>query len=80
MPSVVSAGSPPTTTATSVDVPPPSQVSTWSKPAFWAIIAAPSAPAAGPLSTVVIGWLITCSAVTTPPLDVITCSGGALPV
>ena len=33
-PSVVSAGSPPTTTATSVEVPPPSQVSTRSNPAW----------------------------------------------
>ena len=72
VPSVVSVGSPSTTTETSVDVPPPSQVSTRSKPATFAISAAPSAPAAGPLSTVVIGWCTTSSALRTPPLDFIT--------
>src|SRR5262249_23529132 len=67
----------PPTTATSVGVPPPSQVSTRLIPALRAIIAAPTAPAAGPLSTVLIGCPITCPAVTTPPLEVITCSGEA---
>ena len=55
VPSVVRVGSPPRTTDTSVDVPPPSQVSTLSKPARRAISPAPRAPAAGPDSTVVIG-------------------------
>src|ERR671917_1277974 len=71
-PSVVSAGSPSTTTVTSVEVPPPSQVSTRSKPAAPATSAAPSAPAAGPDSTVVIGWCTTSSADSTPPLLFIT--------
>ena len=69
---MVSVGSPSITTLTSVEVPPPSQVSTWSKPASLAISAAPSAPAAGPDSTVVIGWCTTSSAESTPPLDFIT--------
>ena len=69
MPSVVSVGSPSSTTETSVEVPPPSQVSTLSKPARLAIRPAPSAPAAGPDSTVVIGWCTTSSAESTPPLD-----------
>src|SRR5215212_455036 len=47
-PSVVSAGSPSMTTVTSVEVPPPSQVNTRSKPAVPAMSAAPRAPAAGP--------------------------------
>ena len=72
MPSVVRVGSPSSTTETSVEVPPPSQVSTRSKPARRAIRAAPSAPAAGPESTVVIGWCTTSSAESTPPLDFIT--------
>ncbi len=72
VPSVVSVGSPSSTTETSVEVPPPSQVSTLSKPARRAISAAPSAPAAGPESTVVIGWCTTSSADSTPPLDFIT--------
>ena len=72
MPSVVSAGRPSTTTVTSVDVPPPSQVSTRSTPAARATTAAPSAPAAGPDSTVVIGWCTTSAADSTPPLDFIT--------
>ena len=72
LPSVVSIGWPLMTTDTSVDVPPPSQVSTRSKPAVWAIRAAPSEPAAGPDSTVVIGWCTTSSADSTPPLDFIT--------
>src|SRR3954470_8535408 len=67
-----SVGSPSITTDTSVDVPPPSEVSTLSKPAPLAIRAAPSAPAAGPESTVVIGWCTTSSADSTPPLDFIT--------
>ncbi len=71
-PSVVSVGSPSITTLTSVDVPPPSEVSTLSKPATFAIRAAPSAPAAGPDRTVVIGWWTTSSADSTPPLDFIT--------
>ena len=71
-PSVVRVGSPSMTTETSVDVPPPSQVSTRSKPATSAISAAPSAPAAGPDSTVVIGWCTTSSADSTPPLLFIT--------
>ena len=71
-PSVVSVGSPSMTTLTSVDVPPPSEVSTRSWPATLAISAAPSAPAAGPDSTVVIGWCTTSSADSTPPLDFIT--------
>ena len=69
MPSVVSVGSPPRTTLTSVEVPPPSQVSTLSNPALPEMSAAPSAPAAGPDSTVVIGWWTTSSAESTPPLD-----------
>jgi hypothetical protein len=60
------------TTLTSVEVPPPSQVSTRSNPATWAMSAAPRAPAAGPESTVVIGWWTTSSADSTPPLDFIT--------
>ncbi len=71
-PSVVSAGRPSTTTVTSVDVPPPSRVTTCGKPAFSATTAAPSAPAAGPDSTVVIGWCTTSSAESTPPLLFIT--------
>src|SRR5215217_9655359 len=71
-PSVVSVGSPSMTTDTSVDVPPPSLVSTRSNPATCAISAAPSAPAAGPDSTVVIGWCTTSSAESTPPFDFIT--------
>src|SRR3954453_14374245 len=67
-PPVVRVGSPSTTTVTSVEVPPPSQVRTRSKPAAPAISAAPSAPAAGPLSTVLIGWCTTSSALSTPPL------------
>ena len=69
---MVSVGSPSMTTLTSVEVPPPSLVSTRSKPATWAISAAPSAPAAGPDSTVVIGWCTTSSADSTPPLDFMT--------
>ena len=68
-PSVVSVGWPCSTTLTSVEVPPPSRVSTLSKPAVCATSAAPSAPAAGPDSTVVMGWWTTSSADTTPPLD-----------
>ena len=71
-PSVVSAGSPSMTTVTSVEVPPPSQVSTRSNPAVPAMSAAPSAPAAGPESIVVIGWLTTSAALSTPPLLFIT--------
>ena len=71
-PSVVSVGSPSMTTLTSVEVPPPSLVSTRSNPATCAISAAPSAPAAGPESTVVIGWCTTSSADSTPPLDFMT--------
>ena len=71
-PSVVSVGSPSMTTDTSVEVPPPSLVRTLSKPATFAISAAPSAPAAGPDRTVVIGWCTTSSAQSTPPLDFIT--------
>src|SRR5918994_5289645 len=55
-PSVVSEGSPSMTTVTSVEVPPPSQVSTRSNPAAPAMSAAPSAPAAGPDSMGGIGW------------------------
>ena len=72
LPSVVRVGSPSMTTETSVEVPPPSQVRTRSKPATCAISAAPSAPAAGPESTVVIGWCTTSSAESTPPFDFIT--------
>src|SRR3954447_2758346 len=72
VPSVVSAGCPSTTTVTSVDVPPPSNVTTWANPAACATTAAPSAPAAGPDSTVVIGWCTTSSADSTPPFDFIT--------
>ena len=71
-PSVVSVGSPSITTETSVEVPPPSRVRMRSKPAIRLIIAAPSAPAAGPESTVVIGWCTTSSALRTPPLDFMT--------
>src|SRR5680860_445683 len=71
-PSVVRAGLPSITTVTSVDVPPPSQVTTCGKPALSATTAAPSAPAAGPDSTVLIGWCTTSSAESTPPLDFIT--------
>ena len=72
VPSVVSAGRPSTTTVTSVEVPPPSQVSTLSTPAACATRAAPSAPAAGPDSTVVMGCFTTSAADSTPPLDFIT--------
>src|SRR4051794_1359238 len=72
LPSVVSVGWPSTTTLTSVDVPPPSQVRTRSKPASRATSAAPRAPAAGPERTVVIGWCTTSSAERTPPLLFIT--------
>ena len=72
MPSVVRVGSPSSTTDTSVDVPPPSQVRILGKPATFAMSAAPRAPAAGPDSTVVIGWCTTSSAESTPPLDFIT--------
>ena len=56
----------------SVDVPPPSQVSTLSTPAVLATSAAPSAPAAGPERTVVMGWCTTSDALSTPPLDFMT--------
>ena len=46
--SVVSVGVPSRITATSVDVPPPSRVTTRSNPAAAVTAAAPSAPAAGP--------------------------------
>src|SRR3954447_9136648 len=72
LPSVVRAGSPSITTVTSVDVPPPSQVRIRSNPAARATTAAPSAPAAGPDSTVVIGWCTTSWAERTPPFDFIT--------
>src|SRR5215211_6816344 len=74
-PSVVSAGWPSMTTVTSVEVPPPSQVRTRSKPASPATSAAPRAPAAGPDRTVVIGWCTTSSAESTPPLDFMTYHG-----
>jgi hypothetical protein len=79
VPSVVSEGAPSRMTATSVDVPPPSSVTTWSKPAAAVTAAAPSAPAAGPDSTVVIGRRATCSAEVTPPLDFITKKGTSPP-
>src|SRR5690606_26967768 len=75
LPSVVTDGSPSTTTVTSVEVPPPSSVITLPCPALAAIRAAPSAPAAGPDSTVVIGWLTTSRADRMPPLDFITENG-----
>ena len=78
-PSVVTPGSPPSTRQTSVLVPPASMVSTRSKPAARARYAAPSAPAAGPLRMVVIGWLITSRAEITPPLDFITWKGTPAP-
>ena len=78
-PSVVTPGSPPSTRQTSVLVPPASMVSTRSKPAAAARKAAPSAPAAGPLRIVVIGWLTTSRAEITPPLDFITWKGTAGP-
>ena len=71
-PSVVSAGVPPSTRQTSVLVPPTSAVSTRSKPAAVARALAPSAPAAGPLSTVVMGCPATSRAEMTPPFDFIT--------
>jgi hypothetical protein len=46
-----------------------------STPAASARKAAPSAPAAGPLRIVVIGWLTTSRAEITPPLDFITWNG-----
>ena len=64
---------------TSVEVPPPSQVSTLAKPARSATRAAPSAPAAGPESTVVMGWRATSSAERTPPLDFMTKNGTGRP-
>jgi hypothetical protein len=73
--SVVSEGAPERMTATSVDVPPPSRVTTSSKPAACVNAAAPSAPAAGPESTVVIGLWATWSAEATPPLDFMTKNG-----
>src|SRR5215217_6264338 len=72
VPSVVSEGRPSTTTQTSVEVPPPSHVSTWRTPAAAATVPAPRAPAAGPDSTVVIGWCTTSAAESTPPLDFMT--------
>src|SRR5258706_4428703 len=54
-PSVVNVGSPPSTTLTSVEVPPPSNVSTRSNPASRVTMDAPNAPAAGPDRTVVTG-------------------------
>ena len=77
VPSVVSAGSPCRTTLTSVDVPPPSNVSTRSYPAARVTSAAPSAPAAGPDRTVVTGWCTTSSAESTPPLDFMMWNGTA---
>ena len=77
--SVVSDGAPERMTATSVAVPPPSRVTTSSKPAAWVTAAAPSAPAAGPDSTVVIGLRATWSADVTPPLDFMTKNGTPSP-
>src|SRR5918996_440663 len=71
-PSVVIVGRPLRTTLTSVDVPPASSVSTWSKSAVPAITAAPRTPAAGPDRMVVIGWAPTSPADVTPPLLFIT--------
>src|SRR5260370_13359017 len=51
-PSVVRCGLPPSITATSVLVPPPSSVRTLENPAAVANIEAPSAPAAGPPTNV----------------------------
>src|SRR5262245_8005828 len=73
--SVVREGAPDRMTATSVDVPPPSSVTTSSNPAAWVTAAAPSAPAAGPDSTVVMGFRATWSADVTPPLDFMTKNG-----
>src|SRR5919112_4262162 len=72
LPSVVRDGRPSTTTLTSVDVPPPSHVRTCRTPAAAATVPAPSAPAAGPESTVVIGWCTTSEAERTPPFDFMT--------
>ena len=77
--SVVSDGAPERMTATSVEVPPPSRVTTSSKPAAWVTAAAPSAPAAGPDSTVVMGLRATWSADVTPPLDFMTKKGTPSP-
>jgi hypothetical protein len=71
-PSVVRPGRPCSTRQTSVLVPPASAVSTRSKPAALASRLAPSAPAAGPLRMVVIGWAATSRAEITPPFDFIT--------
>ena len=74
-PSVVSPGWPPSTRQTSVLVPPASMVRMRSTPAASARNAAPSAPAAGPLRMVVIGWRTTSRAEITPPFDFITWNG-----
>ena len=71
-PSAVRPGWPPSTRQTSVLVPPASMVRMRSKPARAARKAAPSAPAAGPLRIVAIGWVTTSRAEVTPPLDFIT--------
>jgi hypothetical protein len=67
-PSVVRFGRPSLTTATSVDVPPASNVITRRNPACSATSAAPSVPAAGPERIVVMGFRWTSRPAITPPL------------
>ena len=74
-PPLVTFGSPASIRQRSVDVPPASSVTTFSKPAMRAITADPSAPAAGPESAVVIGFFTTCALLMTPPEDCMTRNG-----
>ena len=74
-PPLVTFGTPPSIRQRSVEVPPASSVTRSSNPAIFATTAAPSAPAAGPESAVVIGLLTTCSLEITPPEDCITRNG-----
>src|SRR5579885_2952404 len=71
LPSVVRRGCPLFTRQTSVEVPPASRVIASGNPAARAMKLAPSAPAAGPESTVVIGWRSNSRADTTTPFDFI---------
>ncbi len=64
----------PESSATSVDVPPMSNVITLSIPASSAAYAAPVTPPAGPDNIVVIGARAAFSAEMIPPLDCITCT------
>src|SRR5262249_60736691 len=77
-PPLVTWGLPASTRHRSVEVPPASSVPTSGKPAISATTALPSAPAAGPESAVVIGFLTPSPALATPPLDGMTRNGFAL--